>query len=215
MKRDAYTLVVASHKGGTGRTTAACALAWWFGQFGHSVVLADADPVGSVRLLAVGEGGACEWPNVRYLDRLPRPGEARGADLVVVDGPALLGSGAEAVLARADGLVLTCLADPLSLRTIPAAARAIEGAKAMNPRLDLLGLLINAFDATDPLQESMLARLRQTHDGLLLDPPVALRAELREWPSAPGSPPPPGPATDTLGKVARTLESWIGLGTAV
>jgi cellulose biosynthesis protein BcsQ len=215
MKPDAYTLVVASHKGGTGRTTTACALAWWFGQLGHSVVLADADPVGSVRLLAVGEDGGCEWPNVRYLDRLPRPGEARGADVVVVDGPALLGSGAGAVLARADGLVLTCLADPLSLRTIPAAGRAVEDAKAANPKLDLLGLLITAFDPADPLQGSMLARLRQTHAGLLIEPPVPLRAELREWPSAPGTPPPPGAAADALGEVARTLESWIGLGAAV
>lgn len=215
MRRDAYTLVVGSHKGGTGRTTAACALAWCWGRVGLRVLLADADPVGSVRLVATGEAGRCDWPNVRYLDRLPRPGEARDADVVVVDSPALLGAAAAAVLARADGLVLTCLADPLSLRTVPAAAGAIDAAKATNPRLDLLGMLIGAYDPGDAVQAAVLARLRETHAGLLLEPPIPRQPEVRDWPSAPGTGLPPGPAADAFAEVARTLEAWAGLAAAV
>jgi cellulose biosynthesis protein BcsQ len=201
MRRDAYTLV-------------ACALAWCWGRAGHSVLLADADPLGSVRLLAAGGRGACDWRGVRYLDRLPNPGEARDFDLVVVDGPALLGSAAAPVLARADGLLLTCLADPLSLRTLPAAARAIEAARAANPKLDVLGLLIGAHDPTDALQEGVLGRLRRTQAGLLIEPPVPYQTEVQEWPSAPGAGLPSGPAAGAYDEIARTLEAWIGLGTA-
>jgi chromosome partitioning protein len=215
MRGNPYTLVVASHKGGTGRTTVACALAYCWGRAGHSVLLADADPVGSVKLLALGDRGTCAWANVRYLDHLPAPAEARGCEVVVVDGPALLSAAAQPVLARADGLVLTGLADPLTLRTIPVASGAIESARRDNPRLDLVGLLIGVYDPNDPIQAAMLARLRQTHAGLLLEPPIPHQAEVSDWPSASGTGLPPGPAADALEEIAGTLEAWIGLGAAV
>ena len=66
-----YVLAVASHKGGTGRTTAALALAWLWGRAGRRVTLADADPARAAGLVARGPSGECDWPNVRYHDGFP------------------------------------------------------------------------------------------------------------------------------------------------
>jgi cellulose biosynthesis protein BcsQ len=209
VKNDPYVLAVASHKGGTGRTTAAMSLAWTWGQEGLRVTLVDADPVQASRLVALDPAGRCPWPNVRLQSDVNAP---FAGDRVVIDCPSLLDPAARAVLRRADGIVVCCLADPLSLRTVPAAASVIRRARDANPRLELLGILIAIYDNHDEVQAAMLGRLRQAHERLLLEPPVPQQPELRDWPLEPGADLPPGPGREAYAVLARNLEACIRAG---
>jgi cellulose biosynthesis protein BcsQ len=210
LARDAYLLAVGSHKGGTGRTSTALALAWLWGRDGLRVTLADADPIGAAGLVALDSAGACPWPNVQYHVGMPEAGgPALDADVVVIDCPLLMGTAAPPVLRRVDGVVLTCLADPLSLRTVPAAAGVLAAARVQNPRLELLGVLIGLFNAADAVQEPMLDRLRQMHGELLLEPPVPYDPAVRDWALAPGHGLPPGPAAEAFADVADRLRGLI------
>ncbi len=204
-----YVLVVASQKGGTGRTTAALALAWAFGQAGRAVALIDADPLGAARQVACGPSGRCAWANVRCLAGPAALDALKPGELAVVDAPSLLGAGAAALLRRADGLVLTALADPASLRTFAAAGVALSAAQDANAKLELLGLLVGLY-APDPVQDAVLGRLRRMQPGLVLEPPIPFDEAARDWPAAPGAPPPAGPALDALRAVARALHEAIG-----
>jgi len=112
------------------------------------------------------------------------------------------------VLCWADGVVLTCRADPLSLRTIPTAA-AIQKACLLNARLNLLGLAIAIYKELDGLQWQLLRHLRQVQPDLLLEPPIPYQQEIRHWPLHPGSPLPPGPAHDSYASLAGSLEAAI------
>jgi cellulose biosynthesis protein BcsQ len=207
---EGYLLALASHKGGTGRTTAALALAWLWGQDGLQVSVADADPVRAAGLIALDENGECPWPNVRYVAGLPEPGDpVLDADVVIVDCPPLLTPEAVPTLRRAGGVVLTCHADPLSLRTVPAAAGALAAARVHNPKVELIGVLISGYNARDAVQSPMLGRLRQMHGELLLEPPIPDDGAVRDWALAPGSPLPPGPAAEAYGVVARRLRDLV------
>jgi cellulose biosynthesis protein BcsQ len=201
---------VASHKGGAGRSTTAAGLAWCWGQAGRSVALVDAAPTRAASRLASGEGGACRWENVTVHDGWPAD-ETPRAEIVVVDGPSMLEPEGRATLGRCDGLLLCCLADPLALRTVPAAAEAIGRAREARPELELLGILIGAYDSRDAVQSATIDRLRERHGELLLEPPVPAQPGLRDWPRSPGAAPPPGPARDALAAVARRIENWMRL----
>jgi cellulose biosynthesis protein BcsQ len=194
-----FLLAIGSHKGGTGRTTTACALAWLWGRAGFRVTLADADPIRAAGLIALDDTGACHWPNVNYADGIPESGATTlNADIVVVDCATMMDPEVPAVLGRCHGVVLTCLADPLSLRTVPAAAGVLATARVANPRLELLGVLIGQYSALDLIQAPMLARLRQMHGELMLEPPVPYDPALRDWALSPGAPLPEGPAASAL-----------------
>jgi cellulose biosynthesis protein BcsQ len=207
---DGYLLAVGSHKGGTGRTAAALALAWLWGREGLRVTLADADPIRAAGLIALDESGTCPWPNVTYLSGLPEPGDpALDADVVLVDCPALLTPDAGPILRRAAGVVLTCHADPLSLRTVPAAAGVLAAARIQNPAIELIGVLIGGYNAGDAVQAPMLGRLRQMHGDLLLEPPVPEDPTIRDWALAPGSGLPAGRAADAFTTVARRLRELV------
>lgn len=215
MKKDPYILAVASHKGGTGRTTSVLALSWCWGQMGLSVTLVDADPVRASSLVALDQSGRCHWPNVRVSRTLPNLRSPQTSDIIIVDCPSLLDPLAMPILEQSHGVIVTCLADPLSLRTVPAAASAISTARVNNPQLELLGILIGIYDNHDAVQTAMLARLRQLHGELLLEPPIPVQPELRDWPLSPGTGVPAGIALDAYQSIARTLESWIRLGLGV
>jgi cellulose biosynthesis protein BcsQ len=207
---DAYLLAVGSHKGGTGRTTAALALAWLWGREGLRVTFADADPIRAASLIALDESGTCPWPNVSYVNGLPEPGDSGlDADVVVVDCPLMLTPEAGPILHRVAGVVLTCHADPLSLRTVPAAAGALAAARIQNPAVELIGVLIGGYNAGDEVQTAMLGRLRQMHGDLLLEPPIPDDRAVRDWALAPGSGLPAGRAADAFTAVARRLRDLI------
>jgi cellulose biosynthesis protein BcsQ len=207
---DGYLLAFASHKGGTGRTTAALALAWLWGRERLRVTLADVDPIHAAGLIALDETGACPWPNVTYVTGLPEPGDpALDADVVLIDCPPLLAPDAGPILRRAAGVVLTCHADPLSLRTVPTAAGVLAAARIQNPTVELIGVLIGGYNAQDPVQAPMLGRLRQMHGELLLEPPVPDDPAVRDWALASGSGLPAGRAADAFAIVARQLRELI------
>jgi len=202
-----YILVLASHKGGTGRTTCALALAYLWGQSGLKVSLIDADPVGAARLVALNAEGACSWKRVRFFPRLPESGRALvGSDVVLIDAPPLTERSAQRVLRLANGVVLTCLADPLSLRTMPIAATAINQARGHNPQLTLLGLLIGIYHEQDSLQAQLLDHLRCTQGRLVLEPPIPYQQEVCDWTLEPGSPLPEGPARESYQALANLLD---------
>jgi cellulose biosynthesis protein BcsQ len=211
-----YILVFGSHKGGTGRTTSALALAYLWGAAGLTVSFIDADPVGAARMVALDLDGNCPWEGVRFFPHLPDSGRGlAGSDLVIIDAPPLTERSAQRVLRLADGVIVTCLADPLSLRTIPRAARALQQARAHNTRLTFLGLHIAVFHERDALQANLLRQLRLTHGGLLLEPPIPGQREISDWPLAPGSPLPDGPAREAYAALAATLESTFARGSLV
>jgi cellulose biosynthesis protein BcsQ len=210
MADEPYMLAIASHKGGTGRTTTALALAWQWGGAGLRVTVADADPVHDAGLIALDRSDGCPWPYVHYISDLPESGDLDlDADVVIIDCPPLMSAEAPAVLARADGVVLTCQADPLSLRTVPAAAGVLATARIHNPKLELLGVLIGGYNAEDPVQTAMLGRLRQMHGELLLEPPIPEDAAIREWALTPGAGLPVGRAADAYSAVARQLRDMV------
>ena len=210
MADDGYLLAVGSHKGGTGRTTAALALAWLWGQEGMRVTLADADPIHAAGLIALNETGACSWQNVTYVIGLPEPGDpALAADVVLIDCPPLLAPDAGPILSRAAGVVLTCHADPMSLRTVPAAAGVLAAARIQNPAVELIGVLIGGYNAEDAVQAPMLGRLRQMHGELLLEPPIPDDSAVRDWALAPGSGLPAGRAADAFSTVGRQLRELV------
>jgi cellulose biosynthesis protein BcsQ len=210
VRKRPYVLVLGSHKGGTGRTTSALALAYLWGAAGLKVSLIDADPVGAARMVALGPAGTCSWEGVRLLARMPESVRGlAGSDLIVIDAPALTERGAQCVLRLADGIILTCLADPLSLRTIPRAAQALQQARVHNPKLALLGVQVGVFHEQDDLQAGMLQLMRQTLGGLLLEPPIPAQPEISDWAAEPGSPLPDGPARESYTALANMLEATL------
>jgi len=206
-----YVLALCSHKGGTGRSTAAAALAWCFGRAGLDVVLVDADEVRAVSLIARDIDGDCHWPHVRLCRSPEEASELPAAHLWLIDCPSLMEPAAVPVLERANGVILTCLADPLSLRTLPAAATSLDAARVANPKLELLGMLVGIYEEGDALQSAMLAQVRERHGELLLEPPIPLQPEVRDWPLALGGLP-SGPASEAFFAVARSLDAWIRAG---
>jgi cellulose biosynthesis protein BcsQ len=208
-----YVLVLGSHKGGTGRTTSALALAYLWGQAGLSVALIDADPVGAAGVVAVGPDGSCRWKGVRFFARLPESlSGLADCDRVIIDAPPLTERPAQRVLRLADGVIVSCLADPLSLWTVPSAARAIKQARQHNPRLSLLGLHIAVFREHDLVQSQMLQELRQTQSDFLLEPPIPAQPEISDWALKPGSEMPACLARDSYEALAQLLDSTITLG---
>ncbi len=204
-----YVLAVTSHKGGTGRTTFACGLAWAWGQRGLTVALVDADPVRAAALVA-GRDGVCPWPNVTLVvaDRgVLRVG--KGFDAIVIDAPPATEPLAQKVFAKADGVVICSLADSLALTTLPAATRAVREARAANPDLDLLGIVVNLYSPADVAQARCLSLLRGAKGGLFVEPPVPARPEVRAWPLAPGSDLPDGPARAAVRTLSDTFRDTI------
>ncbi len=110
------------------------------------------------------------------------------------------------MLRLADGVIVTCLADPLSLRTIPTAAAAINLARSHHPNLQLLGLLIAIYHEQDSLQVQLLQHLRRAHGRLILEPPIPHQQEVCDWVLEPGRPLSEGPARESYQALADLLD---------
>jgi len=205
-----YILAITSHKGGTGRTTVALALAWLWGQRGMNVTLVDADPVKAAALVATGPDGNCPWQNVNLV--VARNGQLKippRQDVVIIDSPPATESLAQNFLQKADGVVICCLADSLSLNTLPAATKAILQAREFNESLEILGIAVNIFNLADLGQTRSLSQLRGAPGGLLLEPVIPNRPELRDWPLDPGSDLPNGPGKQAFRALADTFRDKI------
>jgi cellulose biosynthesis protein BcsQ len=211
-----YRLAVASHKGGTGRTTTACSIAWLWGQNGLKVLLVDACRTKAASMVAVSARGECPWKNVVITDTMPdyTSYEIQEYDVVIVDCPPLTEPEAQEVLHVTDGILLTCLADVLCLRTLPNSTEAIRLARQHNNKLKVLGILLTHYDDEDESQERTMAKLQESQMALTFDPPVPMQPEIREWPLRPGSDLPPGDARAAYAKLTFEMKQKIGIGKA-
>lgn len=210
-----YRLAVASHKGGTGRTTTACAVAWLWGQNGLKVLLVDACRTKAASMVAIAARGQCPWKNVTFTTEMPDYEAFDGEyDVVVVDCPPLTEPESQDVLQVSDGVLLTCLADVLCLRTLPSSTDAVRQARQANPSLKVLGILLTHFDEDDEQQQRTLTKLQESQMALTFDPPVPMQPEVREWPLRPGSDLPPGEARAAYAKLTNEMKKKIGIGKA-
>lgn len=200
----AYRVLIGSQKGGTGQTTSVLALAHALGGMGKKVLVWDADSLHSATLVAAPEGGACPWPNVSTVasSETERPAD-EGFDVVLVDGPALTESTVQPILREVHGVILTALADPLSLRTVRAAGGVFQDAKKTNPKLELLGMLVAMYTPEEQLQTQMLGMLRKDYARLVIEPPIPFDQALADWPLEPGSPLPDGPGGAAYRRIAE------------
>ncbi|MFQ3651314.1 MAG: ParA family protein [Gemmataceae bacterium] len=205
-------LAIASHKGGTGRTTLSLGLAWVLGQQGLNILLVDPDPTRSAALVACDAAGVCRWKGVDVATSLD-PTQFDRYDLVLIDCPSLNERAAIAALKCADWLILTCLADTLSLRTLPAAAAALREARAEGGQAVLLGLVLNLFDANHSVQNRLYQQLQLAKRPPLLGAPIPVQPSLREWPLHPGSAMPSGPARAAVLELAFSLRDKFAAST--
>lgn len=211
-----YLLAITSHKGGTGRTTTALALAWLWGEQGLRVTLVDADPSGAARLAVCGLDEHSSWPNVHIASEIPA---LLDSDIVVIDCPSLSDPSSRRLLDLADGALLTCLVDLMALRTLPVATRTLsESAKVNNGRrtssLEMHGVLLTRY-REEPMQVRLVDELRRMEDDLLLRPEIAEDADFRNWPLLPGDPMPDGPARRAYERIAEELALRLGMLNAV
>ncbi|MGF1583018.1 MAG: ParA family protein [Gemmataceae bacterium] len=198
-----FKVAIASHKGGTGRTTTALALVWHLGQQGHRVILVDTDPTrAALRVAMVPEEG-CRWEGVTTFGGIPDWDDLQG-DIVIVDGPRLQESTRHRILPHVDAVILTSLAESLSLRTIPAATKALREVD-QTKRPQFLGILLTGVDEKDPLQRWLLQEFRQSHSDILLEPPISYEQEVSDWPLTSGTPLPPGRASESYARLASML----------
>lgn len=147
-----FTIVVASQKGGAGKTTLTCCLAVEAERQGAGpVVLLDTDP----------QGGAASWWNARKHVETPvflsvaKGGLAAGielarnsnAGLVLIDTPPAITDSIAATIAFADMVLVPARPSPNDLRAIPGTVALIERAgkpmtfvvNAVKPRVKLTG----------------------------------------------------------------------------
>ena len=184
------TLLVASQKGGVGKTTTAVNLAALAAEDGQRVLLVDADPLGSVATYfqlsrTTPESGPYSWSNVLdHLDVLtPYPAEstaeehldaylaglsesASAYDLVVIDAPPMLGRRPKALLKAAAEVIIVLRAEALSFRTLPAYLNLVREAKSEGANCRLRGILLTLPQGLSPGSKAEM-RLRERFKGLL------------------------------------------------
>lgn len=125
-------LVVASQKGGVGKTTLALHLAVAAHDAGAGpVVMVDVDPQGSLAdawNLRKAEYPAMARTSISELDATLRDLEADGFKLVVIDTPPAITGTISSVLALADLVVVPTRPSPVDLASVGATLDLIEGA---------------------------------------------------------------------------------------
>jgi cellulose biosynthesis protein BcsQ len=203
-----YVVFVGSHKGGTGRTTAALALAWLWGQAGRLVAYVDADPIQVD--VPPPQTRRWDWHGVRFVSGASSTEELTGCDLVLIDGPLMGERAAQPLLRFADAVLLTCAAEPLGVRTLSCALELMERMRHANPALTLLGVSVQQFDESDPMHVQLRGLLWRRHGTYVLEPAVPYQTELSDWLLYPDRPLPEGPAREAFVRLAARLEPALG-----
>lgn len=230
-KSTPYRLVVTSPSGGTAKTTTALALAWLAQEQGHSVRYEDAGSGAQIPAwLAVEQGGSAASqtgrgmptpPATRWQSLFSDAGSqatvnlAAGVptvQLVVVDTPPVAHPKTRAAMEQADGVLVTCSPEPVSLRSLGRVADMLTQAREHQKRLAFLGLLLVGFDGRDDGQQTARIAYREQFGPLLLDDPIPYQRSMAEWPLQPTGGLPPGPAIEAYRCVLDRLTSQICLG---
>lgn len=198
---DPYTLVIASHKGGTGNTSLTLGLAYLLGKSGQSVEVIDANKQKNIYLIAQDASGHCPWKNVSL-----GPSSESHFDWRIIDAPPLTHPDSQSCLAKADGLILSSLPDPLAVRTFHKAVEISSQACADNPKLELLGVVIQMFREESQVQKKIMALIDEEMGPILLTRPVPYDRSLSMWALNPGSPLPQGPAAERAQDIQRALQ---------
>lgn len=198
---DPYTLVIASHKGGTGNTTLTLGLAYLLGNSGQSVEVIDANKQKNIYLIAQDASGQCPWKNVTL-----GPSSGNQFDWRIIDAPPLTHPDSQSCLAKADGLILSSLPDPLAVRTFHKAVEISSKACADNPKLELLGVVIQMFREESQVQKKIMALIDEEMGPILMTRPVPYDRSLSMWALNPGSPLPQGPAAACAQDIQRALQ---------
>jgi chromosome partitioning protein len=190
------TLAVISHKGGAGKTSSAVMLAEDFAARGLRVVLVDADRQrGAGLLLGIEQPTQSvmqtQNPRLRYfccsgipLRELPAKAQELDGlfDVAVVDTPSLDDPLARAWMQLSSAALMLIPIEPVSLKTLDAAEAALDGAKRLNPNIQLLGYLATMFDDQDSQHRTLMLELRSRRsddlipEAIPLDPDLAHRA---------------------------------------
>jgi chromosome partitioning protein len=156
-------IVVASSKGGVGKSTIAVHLAAWLSRQGHRVRLADCDiqhsssawmaeavpSIESVRLATPDE----------ILEQLPHLDQ--DVDYVVADGPGSNTDTSRALLLLADFAIVPCKASMLEVRALVAATTVLRQAQTVRkgpPRATVvLSMIGNRYRLTNDMREAAAA----------------------------------------------------------
>jgi len=198
-------IAVLCHMAGCGRTTTAAALAWCWGQTGHTVKLIDADPAHDLGLIVL-RNNSCPWANVEYSQTLtPASPESASEQLVLIDCPPITDPAIFEILRQVQGVLFICPPNPVTLRTISVTADALKTVREVNPNVELLGVVVGIYNEYDPTHSAMLDRLRQVHGKLLLEPPVPDDPAVRAWPLDPGSELPVGAGRDAYLALSKAI----------
>ena len=200
-------LAIVSHKGGTGRSTTALALAYLWGMQGHRILLAESSTSPTLASLVYDHQGKTKWQNVRLTSGNWQENTISGtADLIIVDCPPLTLPSALTVLKSCDAAVLTCLPDPLSLRTLQTAILSLSEVRKQHAAFRLLGLVLNQYQENVPLHTE-LGRLVEQSLTLPLQKKVPFDPAIRAWMVQGGQPIPDGPGRSGFAVVAAELEA--------
>ena len=141
-------VAIAGEKGGAGKSTVAVCIADELLVRGHRVVVADADPQGTVRVWAqIAAEAGHQAPRVLALGdglRSELPGIAEAADWTIVDLPGRVAARTVGAALVADVLLLPCTPSPADVWALASALDTLAPARQARPDLRCRILLTRA-----------------------------------------------------------------------